>query len=109
MLFEDKKRFHSDLRLVEFGIKKRWPISDQMKSHIVDSLNAFLDGDNSRVKIKAIEIIVSLEAQNQRDELKHSAHSAHPAHSAKNVDMDAIARDLGLENLFGEGERSVDG
>ena len=105
MLFEDKKRFHSDLRLVELGIKKRWPISDQMKSHIIDSLNEFLDGDNPRVKIKAIEIIVALEAQNQRDELKHSAH---PSHSAKSVDMDAIARDLGLENLFGEGERSVD-
>jgi hypothetical protein len=108
MLFEDKKRFHSDLRLVELGIKKRWPISDQMKSHIIDSLNEFLDGDNARVKIKAIEIIVSLEAQNQRDELKHATHPVHPSHSVKNVDMDAIARDLGLENLFGEGGRSVD-
>jgi len=57
MILDAGSKFHDDCRLVAMAVKKRWPISDDMKQKLVERLSevAFQNPDDE-VAIKAAKL-----------------------------------------------------
>lgn len=87
----ESRRLRSDLGLVKMAVRKRWPISDEVKSELIEKLSSIAELGTNEEALRAIEIIVSTEAQNQKDD--------HRLGEARSDDrrLDAIAKDLGIE------------
>jgi len=84
-------RLRSDLRLVDLAIRKRWPISDEMKIELIEKLASIAELGTNEEALRAISILIAVEAQNQKDD--------HRLGEARSDDrrLDEIAKDLGLE------------
>lgn len=87
----ESRRLRSDLGLVKMAIRKRWSISDEVKIELIEKLSSIAELGTNEEALRAIEIIVSMEAQNQKDD--------HRLGQARIDDrrLDAIAKDLGIE------------
>ena len=70
-LLLDPAKQHDDIRMIGMAIKKRWDISDDFRTIIVDRLRAVIQfTDDDEIAIKAIAKVRALESQNQKDEHK---------------------------------------
>jgi len=87
----ESRRLRSDLRLVDLAIRKRWPISDEMKTELVEKLVSIAELGTFEESLRAISILIAVEAQNQKDD--HLRGEVR----AKVDRLDSIAKDLGLE------------
>jgi hypothetical protein len=87
----ESRRLRSDLRLVDLAVRKRWPISDEMKTELVEKLVSIAELGTNEEALRAISILIAVEAQNQKDD--HLRGEAR----AKVDRLDEIAKDLGIE------------
>jgi ethanolamine utilization protein EutP (predicted NTPase) len=104
-----------DTRMIARAIEQRYPISPEFRSILVKRLiNIVASKDaKNREAIAAARALLAAEAQNQADEHKVVDVSL----SARNVELDRIAADLGIEpHLIVDGtaagsgtDRSVEG
>ena len=69
----------SDIRLVGRAVKERWPISDDMRKRIVDSLMTVLVAGEPREIVSACRVLASIDKMN--------------------VDLDHAVEQLELEEL----------
>lgn len=68
-LLAASSKLHDDFRLVSRAIKKRWPISDELKAGLIERLEKIIEeNEDDEVAIKAINVIKGMEQQNQKDE-----------------------------------------
>ena len=77
------------------AIRQRWPINDDMKLKILQTLSAVLDDPSSspRERVSAAKALADIERQNQTDEHKLIDRQQ----SIRNDQLDAIASDLGID------------
>lgn len=69
MILETGSKFHDDCRLVTMAVKKRWPISEEVKNRLIDRLASIaVDSPEDETAIKAANVLRSMEQQNQKDE-----------------------------------------
>ena len=104
-----------DTRMIAQAIERRYPISPEFRSILIKRLiNIVASKDaKNREAIAAARALLAAEAQNQADEHKVVDVSL----SARNVELDRIAADLGIEpHLIVDGaaassgvDRSVEG
>ena len=97
-----------DTRLMARALEQRWPISDAVRKAVIRRLvSVVMDPKSSpREATAASKAILSAESQNQADEHKLVDVSI----SARNIELDAIAADLGIEVSFIEAaSRSSEG
>jgi len=93
-LLESRSKLHDDCRLIMSAIKKRWPISDEMKQSLVDRLAGIITGnDDDEVAIKAANVLRGMESANQSDEHK----VIDVRIQQRNAELDAIAAELGID------------
>jgi hypothetical protein len=87
----ESRRLRSDLRLVDLAVRKRWPISDEMKTELVEKLVSIAELGTNEEALRAISILIAVEAQNQKDD--------HLLGQARSDDrrLDAISKDLLIE------------
>ena len=83
------RRLRGDLRLVEIAIRKRWAISDEMKTELIEKLASITESGSNEEALRAISILIAAEAQNQKDD--------HRGAEAELLRLDEIAKDLGVE------------
>ena len=71
-LFQDEERVGNDMLMIRSAIKKRWPISDELKRRLIARMGEIIDSEHSdsRDAIGAAKVIATAEGQNQCDELK---------------------------------------
>lgn len=93
-LLDDRAKLHDDCRLIMSAIKKRWPISEEMKQSLVNRLAGIITGnDDDEVAIKAANVLRGMESANQSDEHK----VIDVRIQQRDAELDAIAADLGVE------------
>ena len=54
----------SDIRLVSRAVRERWPVSDEMRKKIVDSLMTVLIAGESREIVAACRVLASIDKMN---------------------------------------------
>ena len=87
-------KVHDDCRLIQMAVRKRWPISDEVKAKLVDRLLKVAEGNaDDETAIKAINVLKGMEQQNQSDEHK----VVDVRIQQRNAELDAIAADLGID------------
>ena len=61
----------SDLQLVRRAIREGWPVSAEVKRLIIDDVGRIFDtAESMRLKAQAAQLVVAMESENQRAELK---------------------------------------
>jgi len=98
-----------ELLTIERSIKKRW-LTDTMKPEAMAAVERALTCGDPRAELRAAQILVSMEAQNQSDE--HKVIDVNVA--TRNDNLDEIAANLGLdigiiEAIEGTTDRSTEG
>ena len=69
MILDAGSKFHDDCRLVAMAVKKRWPISEDVKQRLVERLaTVAFENPDDQIAIKAASVLKSMEQQNQKDE-----------------------------------------
>lgn len=58
-----------DLVLIQRAVANRW-LTDELKPKVIKTLTSALTSGDPRAELRAAQIIVSMEAQNQKDEHK---------------------------------------
>ncbi len=88
-----------DIRMEARALRQRWPISDEVRSAIVQRmLKTIADPEASdRAVSVAVKALLAAEAQNQKDDHKKSELETI---SDRNYRFDAIAAELGLSQDF---------
>jgi hypothetical protein len=89
----ESRRIRSDLGLVKMAVRKRWPISEEVKIELIEKLASIAELGTNEEALRAISILITVEAQNQKDD--HLRGEA----QAKVDRLDEIAKDLGLESV----------
>ena len=84
------QRLRGDLRLVDMAVRKRWPITDEMKTELIERLASITELGTNEESLRAIAILITMEGQNQKDD--------HRLGEARIDDrrLEAIAKDLGI-------------
>ncbi len=69
-LFSRKDNLRSDAKMVQRAIRERWPIDDEKRKPLIDSLfDVALNAENHALaRVSAAKAILFAEAQNQKDE-----------------------------------------
>jgi hypothetical protein len=58
-----------DLVLIQRAVANRW-LTDELKPKVIETLTNALSSGDHRAELRAAQIIVSMESQNQKDEHK---------------------------------------
>lgn len=67
-LLIDGPKLHDDIRLLGRAVRKRWEVSDRIKTKILERLeDVIVDGDDE-IALKAIAQVRAMEGQNQKDQ-----------------------------------------
>ncbi len=82
-------RLRGDLSLVATAVRKRWPISDKVKAELLARLGRIVEEGSTEDALRAIKLLLEMEGQNQRDDLRELA-------GDRRVDLNRIAEDLGI-------------
>jgi hypothetical protein len=61
-----------DLVLIQTAVNRRW-LTDELKERVIETLSNALESGDTRAKLRAAQIIVAMESQNQKDEHKELA------------------------------------
>lgn len=87
----ESRRIRSDLGLVKMAVRKRWPISEEVKIELIEKLASIAELGANEEALRAIEILITMESQNQKDD--------HRLGEARREEhrLDLIAKDLGIE------------
>ena len=77
------------------AIRQRWPVNDDMKLKILQTLSEVLDDPSAspRERVSAAKALADVERQNQTDEHKLIDRQQ----SIRNDQLEAIASDLGID------------
>ena len=59
----------NDLKLVNSAINKRWNISPEIKSKLIEKLQTTINHEDDEIALKAIKIYTDMEKQNQVDDI----------------------------------------
>lgn len=80
----------SEMRLMERAIRQRWPVPYQMKVDAMETAHRMMNDPavGERERLRAIQLALAAEAQNQKDE--HQA-------TDKEIQLWALAKQYGLE------------
>lgn len=82
-----------EARLYGRAIKSRWPVSDEVKVDVVETLWGIATmGEKESARVAACNSLMAAESQNQRDEHK----VVDIGIQERNAGLDAIATDLGI-------------
>lgn len=70
-LFTDPHRFASDLRMCEHAIRKRYPISDEIKAEMVANARELMNDKSVKdtVRVRAVAVLTAMEKMIQTDEI----------------------------------------
>lgn len=82
----------SDLILIGQAVKQRW-LTGPLKSRAIATLRDGMDSDDERIRMRAAQILVAMESQNQQDEHKLVDVHLH----ARNARLASIAAELGID------------
>ena len=92
----------SDMQLMKRAMVQRWPVSDAVKTDVVEKLQAILKdgGASERDRIRAAEVLMAAEKQNQQDEIgpKKELHG-HIHINGPGTGVAAIAERFGIKFL----------
>jgi HAMP domain-containing protein len=58
-----------DLVLIQRAVANRW-LTEELKPKVIETLTSALSSGDPRAELRAAQIIISMEAQNQKDERK---------------------------------------
>ena len=86
----ESQRLRSDLGLVAMAVRKRWPISEEVKIELIEKLASIAEHGTNEEALRAISILIAAEAQNLKDD--HRLGDAR----AETHRLDLIAKDLGI-------------
>ena len=82
------------------AMAQRWPVSDAVKTDVVEKLQAILKdgGASERDRIRAAEVLMAAEKQNQQDEIgpKKEVHG-HIHINSRATGIAAVAQCFGIE------------
>jgi phosphosulfolactate synthase (CoM biosynthesis protein A) len=81
-----------DLQLLERAVKQRW-LTEPLKPQVIETLKSALTCGDVRAELRAAQILVAMESQNQNDEHKAVDVRVTTRHDR----LDAIAADLGID------------
>jgi hypothetical protein len=87
-----------DTRLMARAIEQRWPVPNEMRAGMIRQLMSIIASKDAspREKTSAFKAILAAEKQNQEDEHK----LIDVRIQQRNIELDAIAADLGIEVGF---------
>lgn len=89
-----------DLRLLQQAIDNRWDTED-LKPRVIQAVkDAFSSGD-ARAQIRAAEIVLKMEAQNQKDEQSQANELL--------TNILTVAARLGIENVIAGDSQATEG
>lgn len=54
--------------LLGMAVNRRWAVSDNDKKNVLTKLRKLMQDEDPRVSVRAVDLMVKLESQNQKDE-----------------------------------------